>query len=398
MIPRRKAHILPGEFCKALWACQEEKNFSVSCVGRWEEAFARYNGSQFAVSTGSGRLGLELILRALELKQADEVIIPAYTLKDLVGIIQSLGLVAVPADIDNETFNISQESIEKRVTSRTKVILATHLFGAPCEIIKIQEIARKNSIFVIEDCAHAAGAVFQGHKVGSFGDASFFSFETMKPINTYGGGMVVTNSQRLADSIRLISAGFRIDENVPTAKVISTLCETGFLSTPLAYPALYMMASRGWSTYCSAIYRRVQKPAGRKTFSDFQALVGLEKLKSLDERIKARNKKAQTLRESLSDSIKIQSIIPGSLSSYYFFVAIVDSDVWKTRKFLLRRGIDAGIGSEIADDCAMLLGYHDCPNAKKVFERAIQIPLYEDISERAIKYVAKTLSTSVKEK
>jgi dTDP-4-amino-4,6-dideoxygalactose transaminase len=171
MIPRRKAHVLPGEFCKAIRAYKSRKDIALSNVGLWEDTFARYIGARFGVSVGSGRLGLELILRAMELRRGDEVIIPAYTLKDLVGVIQSLGLVVVPADIDNRTFNISPNSLEKRISARTKVILATHLFGAPCEIVRIQEIARKRSIFVIEDCAHAAGAEFQGSKVGSFGDA-----------------------------------------------------------------------------------------------------------------------------------------------------------------------------------------------------------------------------------
>ena len=392
IIPRRRAHILPGEFRKAFWASKTNKDLIFSHVGLWENTFARYIGSQFAVSTGSGRLGLEFILRALELKLNDEVIIPAYTLKDLVGVIQSLGLVAVPADIDSETFNISLDSVEKRISSRTRVILATHLFGSPCEIIKILQIARKKSIFVIEDCAHASGAVFQGRKVGSFGDASFFSFETMKPINTYGGGMVVTNLQSLADTVRSIASEFRADENVPKAKIASTFCETNFLPMLLAYPALHLLASKRWNAYCSAIYWKFQKPAGRKTFSDFQASVGLEKLKSLDVRIQIRNKKAEVLKKCLIKSIRPQSIILGTLSSYYFFVVIVDSDAWKLRKLLLRRGIDAGVGAEIADDCARLLGYNDCQNVRNVFEHAIQLPLYENLSECDIRYMTQVLT------
>jgi dTDP-4-amino-4,6-dideoxygalactose transaminase len=220
----------------------------------------------------------------------------------------------------------------------------------------------------------------------------------MKPINAYGGGIVVTHSKTLADRVRSIAAGNRAEENVPVAKVINIFCETHFLSTPFSYPALYLLASRSLNARCCAVYRKVQKPAGRKSFSDFQALLGMEKLSSLDERVLVRNRKAQILREFLSHNIKVQSIIPGSLSNFYFFVTVVGSDVWKVRKFLLKKGIDAGIGSEIADDCAMLLGYPDCPNARKVFEQAVQIPLYENLTDLEVKYVAQSLSSSIRQR
>ena len=179
IIPRRRVDQPNFDIGLALQILFKKNNDFYQCVKEWENSFANFIGVNNAVAVSSGRKGMELILRSLELDEGSEVIIPAYTLKSLIDIIKSLGLAPVPADIDVDTFNLDPDSVASRVTKRTKVILATHLFGLPCQIDKILEIGRERSIFVIEDCAHSAGSEFKGKKAGSFGDVSFFSFETI---------------------------------------------------------------------------------------------------------------------------------------------------------------------------------------------------------------------------
>lgn len=397
MIPRRKAHILRGEFWILMRMRFKKNKDSSQYISNWEDSFAHYIGVEYAISVSSGRAGMELILRSLELDKGNEVIIPAYTLKDLIDIIQSMGLVPVPADIHPKTFNIDPNSIAERITERTKVILATHLFGMPCQIDRILEIAKCKSIFVIEDCAHSAGSEFKGRKTGSFGDAAFFSFETIKPINTYGGGMVVTNDERLVSKVREAAVHYRSQARIPLKKIIAAYLESWFLPIPLSFPFLYLLASPRWNKKVYSLYRTVQRsPAPRQIFSDFQAFLGLEKLKTLEERIALRQTKASLFKSLLSNKIVPQQIGEEMSPNYYFFVALLQSNIWEARKFLLMHGIDAGIGAEITDNCGSILGRTDCPNAREVFQHAIQLPLHEGISQCQIRYIAEVLGEFLK--
>jgi perosamine synthetase len=395
MISRRKAHILGSDLSQAIRFLAKQDIDCAKIVAEWEQVFADFIGVKHALATSSGRKGLELILLSLKLAPGDEVLLPAYTLKDLIPVIQKLQLTPVPVDIDTDSFNLSPEYLENKISKRTKVIIATHIFGSPCQIDRILRIAKKNSLFVIEDCAHAHGAEYQGKKTGSFGDASFFSFESMKPVNTYGGGMILTNDSNLADKIRQAIVSCKKADSVPLKKIIVALTEDVLFSTPAAWPLLYLLSSKRWNNVLAQFYRLVQKPPKPSiAFSGFQAAAGLEKIKTLQKRIKARQVLADSLRSLLDKRIKSQAVEIGAIHGYYFFVALFPQNVWKARRFLLSRGIDAGIESEVTDNCGKILG-HDCPNANEVFNRAIQLPLYEGLSKRKIHRIAKALNEAL---
>src|SRR5207249_6624884 len=108
-------------------------------------------------------------------------------------------------DIDPETFNIDPVRVEAAITPKTRAIVPTHLYGQPCDMEPIMAAARAHGLLVIEDCAHALGATYKGRKVGTFGNASFFSFQMLKPLNTYGGGVAVTNDRTVAARIRALA-------------------------------------------------------------------------------------------------------------------------------------------------------------------------------------------------
>jgi len=364
-------------------------------VREWEKDFAKYIDVKHSIAVSSGRAGLELILKSLELSKGDEVIIPAYTLKDLISVIQSLGFNVVPVDVDIETFNIDPSSIEKKITKRTKVILATHMFGSPCCIEKIMELAQKHSIFVIEDCAHSAGTEFQGRKTGSFGHAAFFSFEAIKPINTYGGGMVATNDLKLANKIRQSVKDYKKSNLSVIKKMIVANLENVFLPTIFSFPFLYLLASPKLKKKITSFYRFIQgHPSSHQGYTELQAYLGIEKLKTLDRRIKIRRKKSSILKSLLNNNIKPQKILTKASTNYYFFVASLPSggDIIKIRKQLLKRGIDAGVYEEITDNCGLRLGKRDCHNTIKVFKSAIHLPLYESLSRDQIRYIAEVVS------
>ena len=141
------------------------------------------------------------ILKALDLPPAAEIIFPALTFWVMPEIARRAGLTPVFADVDPITFNITAQAIERAITPRTVAVVPTHLWGLPCDMEDIVSLAACRGLAVIEDCAHALGAMYHGSPVGAFGDAAIFSFQTFKPLNAYGGGMAVVRDAALATRV-----------------------------------------------------------------------------------------------------------------------------------------------------------------------------------------------------
>jgi len=394
MIPRRKAHIENGELLKIIkHAFSDHWKQPPTHINNWQTMFAEYIGTKYAFAVSSGRFGMEVILKALYLKYGDEIIIPAYTLKDLIPIIKSLGLTPIPADISKDTFNIDSKAIIDRITPRTKVIIATHMFGNPCRINEILEIAKTRGIFVIEDCAHSAGASYQGRKTGSFGDAAFFSFELTKPINTYGGGMITTDNDEIAAKIKETLNTTYFKYKNPVKKIISAYTERYLLPTPLSYIPLYLLSSKYFKKNINHLYRSLQGSASCKySYTSMQSIIGMKKLSTLNERIAARNKKAKLMSTLLNLSIRPQNVIESAVPTYYFYIVLLPINSDKAKKHLLKNWIDCGTTYEIADDCGDLLNYNDCFNSRFIYKNAIHLPLYESLTDSKIKYIADVIN------
>lgn len=171
-------------------------------VQAFEKEMAEFCGTARSVGVANGTDALHLALRALDIGPGDEVITVAFTFVATTEAIGLVGATPVFADIHNDTFNLDYKELEKKITPKTKAIIPVHLYGQPCEMDKIMEIAKKYDLFVIEDCAQAIGAEYKGKKVGSFGDIGCFSFFPSKNLGCFGdGGMITTNSEYLADRV-----------------------------------------------------------------------------------------------------------------------------------------------------------------------------------------------------
>lgn len=170
-----------------------------------EEELARFCGVTYAVGVASGSDALELSLQALGIKPGDEVITTPFTFIATAEAISQVGAKIVFADIRLDSYNIDAEKIKEKITSRTKAIIPVHLYGQPCRMEAIMKTAAENNLLVIEDCAQAAGAEYNGKITGSFGDVGCFSFFPSKNLGGYGdGGMVVTNDKQVAQKIKML--------------------------------------------------------------------------------------------------------------------------------------------------------------------------------------------------
>jgi len=169
----------------------------------FEQKFKKFTKSKYAIGVSNATSALYLSLKALGIRKNDEVIIPDLTFAATANSVLQTGATPVLADIDEETLNISVESIIKNISRKTKAIIPVHLAGTPCDMQKIIKIARSNSLKVIEDCAHGIGTSYNKKHVGNFGNVGCFSFYPTKNLTTIEGGMVITNDKKIADFIQL---------------------------------------------------------------------------------------------------------------------------------------------------------------------------------------------------
>ena len=171
----------------------------------FEKAFAQYCDRKYCVGVGNGLDALFLSLKALGIKQGDEVIVPSNTYIATALAVTYVGATPVFVEPDIRTFNIDPTKIEDAITDKTKAIMPVHLYGQACDMDPIMEIARKHNLFVVEDCAQAHGATYKGKVIGSFGDAAGFSFYPGKNLGALGdAGAAVTDSEDLAKKIRAL--------------------------------------------------------------------------------------------------------------------------------------------------------------------------------------------------
>lgn len=171
-------------------------------VGRFEEAFAQYNGMRYGIAVSNGTAALHLAFLTLGIGPGNEVIVPAFTMIAPIFAILYTGAMPIFIDCELDTFNIDTAQIEKKITPRTKAILAVHLFGHPCEMDAVRAIAKRHNLLVIEDAAEAHGALYKKQKCGSLGDLACFSFYANKIITTGEGGIVLTNNEAWAIKLR----------------------------------------------------------------------------------------------------------------------------------------------------------------------------------------------------
>lgn len=171
---------------------------------QFERNYAAFQGAKHCIGVGNGLDALKLALTALHIGAGDEVLVPANTFIATALAVTANGATPIFVDVD-AYFGIDVQAIEKAITKKTKAIIAVHLYGQMCDMASIMQIAETHKLFVVEDCAQAHGAVYQGKKAGTFGDVACFSFYPMKPIGAFGdAGAVVTDSDAIAEEVRML--------------------------------------------------------------------------------------------------------------------------------------------------------------------------------------------------
>ena len=191
-----------------------EKKYLLNCINsgyisstgpyveKFENKFSKYFNRKYGVSVSNGTAALQLALESLNLKKGDEVILPSFTIISCILPVIRNGLKPILVDSDKQTWNMDLGQLKKKITKKTKLIIAPHIYGLPIDMDPLLKIAKKNKIKVIEDAAEVIGLKYKNKMCGSFGDISIFSFYANKHITTGEGGMILTNNYNLAEKCK----------------------------------------------------------------------------------------------------------------------------------------------------------------------------------------------------
>jgi perosamine synthetase len=367
----------------------------------YEMAFARQIGVRHAVSLASGRVGLYGVLLALGVKPGDEVLLQVPTHVVVANAIRYTGARPVYVDCSLDSYNIDLAEAERRITSRTKVLVLQHTFGVPAELDAAAELARGHGIELVEDCVHALGATYAGRQVGSFGRAAFFSTEETKTISSTMGGMVVTEEEELAAALRRFQDQCAWPSQWLTRRYLLKLVLYHVLTEPHLHRyarSLYEMSGRR-NPLPSATSRdemRGRRPAKyEQRLSNAQAAVALGQLLRLNENL--------THRRAIANKYAAQFALSGIRTPKppaQAVPAFVRYPVWVEDREAARRAVSpfAVLGTwftsvieEAEDPSFVEYERGSCPRAEAAAAHLVNLPTHQRVAANDVDEIVSAL-------
>lgn len=327
-------------------------------LDEFEARLAAFTETRHAVVTCNGTVALHLALASLGVSAGDEVIVPSLTFIATANAVRYCGAEPVFADSDTRTGCISPASVERLITPRTRAVVPVHLWGHPCEMDAIRQIADEHGLWMVEDAAEAIGARYRGQSVGSLGDAGVFSFFGNKIVTTGEGGAVTTNDDALAERLRLLR---------------------GQGMTP---------SRRYWHETLGFNYR----------MSNLAAAIGVAQMERIDSLLDRRRMVARWYRDALASCDLFSLPIEAADVHHAWWMVSVLLPEWADRDALMTRMADRGIETRpffypahempmyqdsVSDGC--------CPIASEMSRRGICLPTSSGLSQRDVAFIAATL-------
>jgi len=401
-VARQRIH-LPRGYLGELLACSlRGELWEGNAVGEFERAFAEFTGVPDAVAVPSGRAGLRFLIDAMQLPAESEIVCSAFGYPVVPHIARELGFRLRFADCELQTLGMDPLALQKVITSDTSAVIATHLYGVPCRIREIAAIAEAHGAALIEDCAHCCGASVGGRMTGAFGRAGYFSFETSKPINTLGGGMVTTRDAALAGRIREMA---QVEEQKGVKWLAQRLSRTAFEATVThpwifqvgVYPALRIAARKTEEDErFSSGYRpdeiTLQGKMGR--YTNYQARLGLSQLARVREQIPQRRASARRLIDRLRDRLDFQEPAESDAVANYMLVTALFPEMKDAARRLLEYGVDTK--REYMRDCGRLFGSEvEFPNAARAEREVLHLPAYPELGNAEVDRVARAVESLI---
>jgi len=344
---------------------------------RFEELFREYVGSRHAIALNSCTAGLHLSLAAAGIEAGDEVITTPFTFAATANVIMHQGARPVLVDIDRATYNIDAESIEQRISDRTKAIMPVHYAGQPCDMDRILRLKDKYDLVIIEDAAHALGATYKGKKIGTIGDFTSFSFYATKNLTTVEGGMVTTDSDEFAEKIRVMG--------------------------------LHGISRDAWKRYSSegSWYYEIMYPGYKYNMTDVQASIGIHQLEKFDAMQERRGAIARMYNEAFEamPELVTPEVKDYAHPAWHLYALQLNTDILRIGRAEFIEALKAeNIGTSVHFIPIHLHPYYrerfgfrkgDFPNAEYVYEHEVSIPLYPKMSDEDVEDVVTAIKKIV---
>jgi dTDP-4-amino-4,6-dideoxygalactose transaminase len=317
-------------------------------LASFEQEFAKYLGVKYALGVSSGTDALTIALKSLDLNKEDEVIIPANVYPTVFGVNLS-GVKIKLADVNNDSLNIDLENIRRVYTKKVKAIVVVHLYGNPVDLDPIIKFAKEKSLYLIEDCAQAAGAIYKDKRVGSFGDINCFSFYPTKNLGSFGdGGIITTNNKKLAEKVKL------------------------------------------WRMYGEVGRYNSILPGFNSRLSEIQSAVLKVKLKYLEKFNKKRIKLAKKYQQGLKD-LPVKIVHSDNIQSVYHLLVIQTSKRDSLMKFMQDNGVGVGVHYpypiHLVESFKSLGKKGDFPISEESSKNILTLPIYSQMIESQVECV-----------
>lgn len=356
-------------------------------VKSFEREFSEYLGVKHSISVGNGTDALVIALQALGIGEGDEVITSTFTFFATAESISAVGATPVFVDAQKDTFNIDPSKIEEKITSKTKAIMPVHIFGQPCNMDEINEIAKRHNLLVIEDACQAVGGQYKGKKVGTLADIAAFSFFPTKNLGAAGdGGMIVTNDDNLATICRALRTHGSGENGKKAYNLLNNIEEEveedKSTDNTVYNPLKYYNYLIGYNS----------------RLDEIQAAILRVKLRELDNWNQQRREHVKYYKENLTDAEVIVPYETQDGTHVYHMYVLQSEHREDLVSYLKDNGIATGIYYPVPLHLQKVysgLGYKegDMPNAEYLSKRTFAIPIYPELTEDQREYIVNTIKS-----
>lgn len=330
----------------------------------FERRFAGYVGARHAIAVNSCTGGLHVALAAAGIGPGDQVIVPTMTFCATANVVVHLGATPIIVDVEADTLNIDPQCLEAAITPRTKAVIPVHLYGHPCDMDRIDEIAKAHRLLVVEDAAHAVGAEWHGRRIGALSPATVFSFYATKNLTTAEGGMITTDDDEYAEQMRIWT--------------------------------LHGISRDAWKRYSAegSWYYEVTVPGFKYNLTDLQSALGLRQLARLEVMTQRRTELANRYTAGLHDleEIELPAVRPGVRHAWHLYaIRLRLEQLTLDRAQFIEQLKAEGIGTSVHFIPLHRQPYYrdrfgfkpsDLGVADAAYERLISLPLYTQMSDR----------------
>lgn len=330
-------------------------------IPEFEGSFANYCNVKHGIATSNGTTALHLALVALGIKDGDEVIVPSLTFISTANVIRLCNATPVFVDSHPDYWCIDPARLEEKITEKTKAIIPVHIYGHPCDMDSILEIAKKHNLFVIEDAAEAHGSEYKGKRVGGLGDISCFSFYGNKIITTGEGGMCLTDNSELAEKMRILR-----DHGMDPKK-------------------------KYWHQWIGFNYR----------MTNLQAAIGVAQVKKLDEFVKKKRDIGKWFNEALRPLaerglIKLHPEMPWAKSIYWMYSILVENEYPMTRDELMAKLQANGVETRplfppIQAQKPYISYKAKTPVANELSSKGLNLPSSANLTNENVEFIARII-------